>query len=330
MSLSVCQTCKNFSDQGCLAGQSYLDVVKAVYTHFDGDRRDYVASRLSACAYWQESQEYQQVSQHITLSVKGWRQVAGWPVSPQEAILLADLLTAAQSVLPTAEPGEPSSPNPEATPTVPTATGDAALRESPITPETSLEASGPLSEESGPLAESLVSEAVAAELEASELGASDLEVTEANTPESGTAEVEPSDREDLELEASELEASELETFEPVATDLYGAEVSTPEANVLELNASQLGVLEPNTVEPAAPGSEERAASETAEAEVKALEEAIAEFWDTALPETQISDQDYNSFVPAADYMGRGSGRQTHPNESPQPGFSISLPNFKVW
>lgn len=99
MSLSLCSQCKNYSEEVCLLGQSYVDVFGTIQTLADDQDRQRLASYLASCAYWEESDLSKLFSQDVTLSYHAWSRLAYMKIHNGDQELFQNLINAARAVM---------------------------------------------------------------------------------------------------------------------------------------------------------------------------------------------------------------------------------------
>ncbi|QQE64050.1 hypothetical protein GFS31_07220 [Leptolyngbya sp. BL0902] len=99
MSLSLCSQCKNYSEEVCLLGQSYVDVFGTIQTIVDDQDRQRLTSYLASCAYWEESDLSKLFSQDVTLSYHAWSRLAYMKIHNGDQELFQNLIKAARTVM---------------------------------------------------------------------------------------------------------------------------------------------------------------------------------------------------------------------------------------
>lgn len=99
MSLSSCSQCKNYSDEVCLLGQSYIDVFSSIQTLAEEQDRQRLGQLLASCGYWEESDLSKLFSHDVTLSYHAWNRLAYMKIQSGDQELFQNLINAARNVV---------------------------------------------------------------------------------------------------------------------------------------------------------------------------------------------------------------------------------------
>ncbi len=278
MTLSVCSTCKNATDDICLLGQSYIDIYQSVQAMAEEHHRDAVAHQLAPCSFWEESEILKLISREVTLTQHAWSRIAYIKLQKADQEMFAGLINTALSVV----------HNPSEPPALVTAPVDP----SPAEPVNDNSEENP--EDSAPLAvteshEEIAPEAESTVVELSEPG-DDSTLNQVNVM-------------DQELDEDVTPAAEDDT--PITTDPpEPKDNNLPAPAVAELPDQDESVALPKESQPHAP-----------DADSDPIEQAMQELWSIALasngtsaPPTlqwgrgsgRISAADALSFIPRAD------------------------------
>lgn len=99
MSLSSCSQCKNYSEEVCLLGQSYVDVFSSIQAMADETDRQRLGEVLASCGYWEESDLSKLFSHDVTLSYHAWNRLAYMKIQSGDQELFQNLINAARDVV---------------------------------------------------------------------------------------------------------------------------------------------------------------------------------------------------------------------------------------
>ena len=99
MSLSSCSQCKNYSDEVCLLGQSYIDVFSSIQAIPHEPDRQRLGEILASCGYWEESDLSKLFSHDVTLSYHAWNRLAYMKIQSGDQELFQNLINAARAVV---------------------------------------------------------------------------------------------------------------------------------------------------------------------------------------------------------------------------------------
>lgn len=99
MSLSSCSQCKNYSDEVCLLGHSYIDVFSSIQTIADEQDRQRLGEYLAICSYWEESDLSKLFSHDVTLSYHAWNRLAYMKIQSGDQELFQNLINVARNVV---------------------------------------------------------------------------------------------------------------------------------------------------------------------------------------------------------------------------------------
>ena len=98
MTLSNCENCKYYSEDGCYINPSYLLSFQMLMQHLPSGGQQLIEQLVHACPDWETSEDLQQITAEVTLTMATWKWLAEFNPTTEVEIDLAPLSNLAQTL----------------------------------------------------------------------------------------------------------------------------------------------------------------------------------------------------------------------------------------